>query len=345
MRYRCGVGCWYRQLGSTVEANDQTLSQALSDASGNFTVTAQAQGNLNYFLRIDPPADSGYGTETILLQVDLNSGSVVDIRVGYLPLVNKASATPTSIVVSPSSATVINGNTQQFQAIVYDNSNIMDKCQVGWRVEGGIGSIDVNGMFTATKTGTGNVVAYVGSSNGQNIEGITIVQVQVGWSPNGFQTGQDTWFVDGMVNHGPDKWLLNFSQTAGRDAYLWPSLITNAISSPYQSSTHDCIVVFGKCAALPNGHVAYYTPRHGGFVGKGSFYTSDTNPIDINNATPVNSIADQVDFPFPSGIQIYNEYWYKISGSADPANDILWYVYKYLRETGTAYPIIAFLEQ
>lgn len=69
-----------------------------------------------------------------------------------------------SISVSPSSATVGLGKTQQFTAIGYDEYGNMLSVSATWEVTGGMGAIDQNGLFTAGNTvGSGSVIARADS--------------------------------------------------------------------------------------------------------------------------------------------------------------------------------------
>jgi hypothetical protein len=74
----------------------------------------------------------------------------------------------TSIQVTPASASVPNGGTQQFSATGYDqNNNPMNpQPAFSWSVSGG-GSINSSGLFTATTVGTNfTVTAASGGING-----------------------------------------------------------------------------------------------------------------------------------------------------------------------------------
>jgi len=76
---------------------------------------------------------------------------------------------------------------------------------------------------------------------------------QAGWSPNGFSAGQCTFYCDGRTNEA--GWKLTFSQNYGRDAYKWPSLVTNGwlYGWPWAGD----VVVFDSQTGVPYGHVAY----------------------------------------------------------------------------------------
>ena len=72
------------------------------------------------------------------------------------------------------------------------------------------------------------------------------------WSPNGFPSGQCTWYVDGRVNL--DGWKLKFSKAS--NAYTWWDNVKNANQG--QQGLHGDIMVFKKASWNSNyGHVAY----------------------------------------------------------------------------------------
>src|SRR5262249_58835960 len=67
--------------------------------------------------------------------------------------------TLTSLQVSPASATVVNGATQQFSATALDQFGLRLATQPAftWSIDaGGVGMIDNNGLYTAPTTGVGS---------------------------------------------------------------------------------------------------------------------------------------------------------------------------------------------
>jgi len=74
---------------------------------------------------------------------------------------------PASITVSPDTATVASGNTQQFTVSGKDadeNDVTVAATDVTWEVIGGIGTITPNGLFTAITPGTGTIKATLKSN-------------------------------------------------------------------------------------------------------------------------------------------------------------------------------------
>jgi PKD repeat protein len=74
--------------------------------------------------------------------------------------------TLTSLQVSPASATVVNGATQQFSATALDQFGLPLATQpaFAWSIDaGGVGTIDNNGLYTAPTTGVGSATVRAGS--------------------------------------------------------------------------------------------------------------------------------------------------------------------------------------
>jgi hypothetical protein len=102
----------------------------------------------------------------------------------------------TSIVVSPSTATVVVGTTQQFTATGYDQFGAVYAITPGWTVSGG-GSISTSGLFTSQTVGG----PYTISASAQGISGTASVTV----TPVG---GQNL-FVNGNYSSGLTGWSVD----------------------------------------------------------------------------------------------------------------------------------------
>ncbi|HEY3325055.1 MAG TPA: CHAP domain-containing protein [Planctomycetota bacterium] len=106
-------------------------------------------------------------------------------------------------------------------------------------------------------------------------------------SPNGFVAPQCTWWSDSRENEL--GWRLMFSQNFGRDAWTWPSLLTNAkvVSSP---QAHG-LVIFAPWGGNSKGHVGVvesvsgfsFTMSHSNFANGSIFRTVGTTPIYLAN--------------------------------------------------------------
>jgi len=114
----------------------------LTDANGfaNFTVNSTIAG-----VSILTVVTSSFNLST---SITFNPGSV------------------SYVIVSPSNAFVQVNSTQQFNASAYDAFNNTVNTSFTWNVSNSIGSVDSNGLFTATSVGSANVTATSGSVTG-----------------------------------------------------------------------------------------------------------------------------------------------------------------------------------
>ncbi len=86
-------------------------------------------------------------------------GSAAIVVVTLLP----TTVSVASVIVDPTSATLSVGDEQSFTATVLDTQEREMQVTPTWAVVGGnIGTVNENGLFTATTAGTGHVVAIVG---------------------------------------------------------------------------------------------------------------------------------------------------------------------------------------
>lgn len=139
-----------------------------SDANGLYRIEGISEGD--YTLVILVP-DGGYHQVQILVRAR-KEGARYDV---YL--------TPSNVQISRiditppapdgSDGTYLAGNQYSFSARIIDaNGQELTGWQPMWRVEGGVGTIDRFGRFTATSAGEGEVVAYL-------FRGAQIVQARV----------------------------------------------------------------------------------------------------------------------------------------------------------------------
>ena len=78
-------------------------------------------------------------------------------------------------------------------------------------------------------------------------------------SPNGFKSPECTYGADMLTSsYG---WLLKFSQSYGRDAKLWPALITNGAQTTNPQA--GALMVLDAWDTNPAGHVAWVWGRSG----------------------------------------------------------------------------------
>jgi len=119
------------------------------DSSGLFTATA---------------AGNGAVTATHSSPNGIVSGSAHVTVTGGSPPGNNSS-TVAYLLVLPTNAPLNIGGTQQFNAYLVVNGSVPSDVPVSWSTTGGVGSIDINGLFTATSAGAGTVVAAYSGAN------------------------------------------------------------------------------------------------------------------------------------------------------------------------------------
>lgn len=72
---------------------------------------------------------------------------------------------PSKVTINPQSATVVEGQTQQFTAKVFDDTDdVIEESEVTWKVDPEtLGTISTDGLFIAKTQGTGSVIAQFGN--------------------------------------------------------------------------------------------------------------------------------------------------------------------------------------
>jgi uncharacterized protein (AIM24 family) len=110
------------------------------------------------------------------------SGSAT-VKVANFSTPPSNNSTSAYLIVIPQNATLGVGQTQQFTAYLVANG-APNEVQVEWSTAGGVGTIDSNGLFTATSEGSGMVIAkYSESITNVVLTGIAGVIVTEGISP------------------------------------------------------------------------------------------------------------------------------------------------------------------
>ncbi|NCO95896.1 MAG: hypothetical protein COZ06_00625 [Armatimonadetes bacterium CG_4_10_14_3_um_filter_66_18] len=152
-----GVGGAEVLITEQSRAARQGSKRDVTDADGYYVVEEVQPGKCMMEIRL--PADSRYNTLQIEIEVpgDRPTTSV------WVRLLGKDVPEPTSVTISPKSPSVQAGQTLQFTAVVAPNPQ-MKVTHVTLLVQGDIGTINAQGLFTATKPGTGSVVALVGTA-------------------------------------------------------------------------------------------------------------------------------------------------------------------------------------
>ncbi len=86
----------------------------------------------------------------------------IDILVSYDDNIGK----PGDIKIKSPQTEVVSGSTIQLDAEVYDKNGDLIDMSVEWSIDGDLGSIDQNGLFTAVKAGNGMIKASVEGISG-----------------------------------------------------------------------------------------------------------------------------------------------------------------------------------
>jgi K319-like protein len=139
-----------------------------SNAAKNTTVTFYAAGNYTFRVTV---TDAG----------GLSATRDVDVNVQQ---------TFTGINITPHDAAVLTGTTRQFAAAAIDqfgNEITNYQSSVNWAVDGGVGSIGSNGLYTAPPTGNDTSFTVSASSNGKT----GWANVAVKRNDNGLYIGSD----------------------------------------------------------------------------------------------------------------------------------------------------------
>jgi hypothetical protein len=89
----------------------------------------------------------------------------------------------------------------------------------------------------------------------------TMVLAADSWSPNGYPSGQCTYWCDGRTAHASTPWILKFLYGYRYDAKDWYAKVTNATKSNRPGVGAVMVLkpwgAYGGYAENPYGHVAY----------------------------------------------------------------------------------------
>lgn len=144
------------------EAGSRTTVVAATHSAANGTYTLQGVPEGNQTIMVVPPDGSNYAQEALDIQVP--ASGTVNLR---LTLTDRTVALGVSEVrVTPSPAALNVGGQQQFTATVIGPNSQVLALTPTWIVTGNIGTVDQNGLFTATSAGSGQVTAVVAGVTG-----------------------------------------------------------------------------------------------------------------------------------------------------------------------------------
>lgn len=160
-------------------------------------------------------------------------GGIIDSALVHLTKISQIDLEPNPVILQP-------GQSQQMTATAYDNySNIilLQQTDFEWSVTGGLGSISTGGYFTATNTGSGQIIAEIDTVSGS-------VQLTVGTSA--------TIVIDDFSN------LSGYTLTGTRVNLAQCSLVydsTNFISDPSSGKLIYSLTTGGTSALYLNKEI------------------------------------------------------------------------------------------
>lgn len=135
-----------------------TGRSAITDGNGRFTIANLAPGTRTVF--VTTPQSEVYGTATA--QVPLVENQTTTVSLAVLPL---GLEPPVQILLDPLNATLdLNGRLAYRAQVVGPDNRPYEGVEPTWVVQGGIGQITADGVFTAQTVGSGQVLAYSGNA-------------------------------------------------------------------------------------------------------------------------------------------------------------------------------------
>ena len=178
---------------------DATAEAGVSGAEVTITETGKASPSRSRAKKDTTDADGWYAVEDVqpgkaTMNIRLSGDSVydgMDIEIEvpgdrptasvWVKLRRKDETKPTSVALTPKTPSVTVGATVQFTATVLPASA---GGSASFAVQGDVGTINASGVFTASKQGTGTIVAYAGE-----VQGSTSVTVTAAPATTGTLTG------------------------------------------------------------------------------------------------------------------------------------------------------------
>jgi hypothetical protein len=202
--------------------------------------------------------------------------------------------------VVPANATLNIGDAQLFNAYLVVNGSIPADVLVTWSTTGGVGSIDSNGLFTASTAGTGAVVA---AYNGANITITGSASVLVNSSPPPPPPGNITYTL--LVSPSSASLLVGASQHFvgqlydSNGTYLYDIADSNLawLSSDTTVGTIDS---FGVFSALSNGTALVKASYVG--VGIANISSQNMATVTVGNVPAPANVSSIVVTPDPASL-------------------------------------------
>ncbi len=144
------------RVGQTDTA--QATRTATTGVDGGFVFDDLPAGT--WAVNVTNPRSERLGTGSARVSIVPDRTSTISVAV--LPL---GLATPERILLDPTSATIdVNGRIAYRAEVIGPGGEVYEDIEPTWVVEGGVGRISPEGVFTAQSVGSGGVRAYSGSA-------------------------------------------------------------------------------------------------------------------------------------------------------------------------------------
>jgi len=155
------------QLLTSADVTIEPAGETAAAQAGRRTVTTGPDGGFaftglsagEWTVRVTTPQSEEYGTG--MARVPLVADRTTTVSVAVLPL---DIAAPQSIVLDPTNSTIDVGGRIDYRAQVEGpGGTVLRDIEPTWVVEGGIGTVNPDGVFTAQSVGSGKVRAFAGN--------------------------------------------------------------------------------------------------------------------------------------------------------------------------------------
>jgi hypothetical protein len=154
-------------IGNAVVTVQGIKNTAITGPDGGFIIEGLPPGTST--VMVTTPQSEQLGTA--MAEVPLAEGRTTRVSLAVLPL---DVAAPQQIQVDPTDTTVdVKGRIAYRAQVVGAGGEVLDGIEPTWVVQGGVGQITPQGIFTAENVGTGTVKAY--SGNAQRTADVTVV--------------------------------------------------------------------------------------------------------------------------------------------------------------------------
>lgn len=155
--------------GATIQAVSTTGTAGVGTAQGTVLAETVADGQGNYVLRnipvgnvtivADTPGETYYGSQTIP-NLTLVANDNINLTITILPL---SAGSPARVSLTPAQGTTDLNGQIRFAGVVSSATGVLSVTP-SYYLSGAIGSVDRNGVFYATRAGTGQLTAACGDA-------------------------------------------------------------------------------------------------------------------------------------------------------------------------------------